>query len=55
VTEARFESAFDEQQEEIGHDRSKFAILILKYGEMCKDALNSPKKKLQYWLDRKDE
>ena len=54
VTEARFKLAFDEQQKEMGHDCSNLAILILKYGEMCKDALHSPKKRLQYWLDRRD-
>ena len=55
VSEARIELALDEQRKEIGYNCSNFVILILKYGEMCKDALNSPKKKLQYWLDRKDE
>jgi hypothetical protein len=54
VAEARIRSALDEQRKELGYDSSNFMVLILKYGEMCKDDLHSPKKRLQYWLDRKD-
>ena len=54
VTEARIILAVDEQRKEMDHNYSNFSILILKYGEMCKEALESPEKRLQYWLDKKD-
>ena len=54
VTQERIKSAVHELAKEIGHDYSNFPILTLKYAEMCKGALNSPKKRLQYWLDRKE-
>jgi hypothetical protein len=53
VTEARIKLAFDEQRKEMDHNYSNFAILILKYGEMCKEALESPERRLQYWLNKK--
>jgi hypothetical protein len=54
VTEARIKLAFDEQRKEMDHNFSNFSILILKYGEMCKEALESPERRLQYWLNKKD-
>jgi hypothetical protein len=51
---ARVRSAFDEQRKEMGHDFSSVSILILKYGDMCKDALESPEKRLEFWLKKKD-
>jgi hypothetical protein len=46
--------AFDKQRKEMHHDFSNFPILTLKYGEMCRDALESPEKRLEYWLKKKD-
>ena len=54
VTEARIQLAFDEQRKEMDHNYSNFSILILKYGEMCKKALESPERRLNYWLKKKD-
>jgi hypothetical protein len=54
VAAARTRSAFDKQRKEMGHDFSHFPILTLKYGEMCRGALESPEKRLEYWLKKKD-
>jgi len=53
-TSARIRSAFDKQRKEMGHDFSNLSILILKYEEMCKGVLESPEKRLDYWLKKKD-
>ena len=54
VTAARIRLAFDKQRKEMDHDFSNLSILILKYEGMCKDALESPEKRLEYWLEKKD-
>jgi hypothetical protein len=54
VAAARVRLAFDKQRKEMGHDFSHFSILILKYEEMCKGAIESPEKRLEYWLEKKD-
>jgi len=54
VTEARIKLAVDEQTKEIDHNYSNLSILILQYGEICKEALESPERRLQYWLTKKD-
>jgi len=54
VTAARVRLAFDRQRKEMDHDFSNFSILILKYGEMCRDVLESPAERLEYWLEKKD-
>lgn len=54
VTNARMQMSMKEQDELIKHNYSNFSILLLKYGESCKEALNSPEKRLQYWLDKND-
>jgi hypothetical protein len=46
--------AFDRQRQEMHHDFSNFPILTLKYGEMCRGALESPEGRLEYWLKKKD-
>ncbi len=51
---ARVRAAFDKQRKEMDHDFSNFPILTLKYGEMCGHALESPDKRLEYWLKKKD-
>ncbi len=54
VAAARVRAAFDKQRKEMNHDFSNFPILTLKYGEMCGSALESPDKRLEYWLKKKD-
>lgn len=38
----------------INGNYTNFAILTVKYGEMCKDLRNSPRNRLQHWIDKKD-
>lgn len=54
VAAARVRIAFDNQRKEMNHDFSHFPILVLKYGEMCGSALESPEKRLEYWLRKTD-
>jgi len=54
VAAAKVRLAFDKQRKEMDHDFSKFPILTLKYGEMCRSALESPQERLEYWLKKKD-
>ena len=54
VAAASVRLAFDKQRKEMHHDFSNFPILTLKYGEMCRDALDSPEKRLKYWQEKKD-
>ena len=54
VAAAKVRLALDKQRKEMDHDFSKFSILTLKYGEMCRSALESPEARLEYWLKKKD-
>lgn len=54
VAAARVREAFDKQRKEMDHDFSNFSILTLIYGEMCRIALESPEKRLEYWLKMTD-
>ena len=54
VAAARTRLAFDKQRKEMDHNFSKFPSLTLKYGEMCRDALESPERRLKYWQEKKD-
>jgi ABC-type microcin C transport system permease subunit YejB len=54
VAAASVRLAFDKQRNEMHHDFLNFQILTLKYGEMCRDALESPEVRLEYWLKKKD-
>ena len=51
---ARVRFAFDKQRKEMGRDFSNFSILTIKYGEMCREALESPTKRLEFWLKKTD-
>jgi len=54
VTEARITLALEQQRKETDHSFSNFSILILKYSEMCKEALEVPEKRLNYWRNKKE-
>ena len=54
VAAARVREAFDKQRKEMNHDFSHFPVLTLKYGEMCGNALESPEKRLEYWIRKTD-
>jgi len=54
VAAARVRAAFDKQRREMDRDFSNFPILTVKYGEMCSNALESPDRRLEYWLKKRD-
>jgi len=33
---------------------NNFSIVINQYADQCKELMDDPKARLQYWLDRKD-
>jgi len=53
VTQARINLSIDEQKKLMNHDFSNIAILIDKYGKFCKELLEKPGNRLQFWLDKK--
>ncbi len=53
VTEARVELAIKQLNKETMGQCSNSSILINKYAEVCLEAIQSPEKRTQYWLDRK--
>ena len=54
VTNARIELATDKFIEELGGSLSNAAILINKYGRLCKEILENPDKRIKYRTDKKD-
>lgn len=54
VAAASVRLAFDKQRQEMHHDFSNFPMMTLKYGEMCREALESAEGRLEYWLKKKD-
>ena len=53
VLEARIKMATDEQMKLMKHDYSNTSILLEKYKDSCKFAIENSDKRLQYWLDKK--
>jgi hypothetical protein len=54
VTSARMELTVQEMAHETDHNWSNSAILINKYGQLCKHLIEKPTDRLQYWLERRD-
>ena len=54
VTQSRIILSVEELRREMDHDFSNFSILINKYGELCKEILQSPENRMKYWLEKKD-
>ena len=52
VVLARFKLALEAQANLIGHDYANLSLLITKYGDICKRALENPGDRLQYWSDK---
>ena len=52
VTQARMELAGKDMLEEIDNNYSNSAILINKYGEFCKQLLENPDERIEYWLKK---
>jgi len=51
VLEARMKMSMDEQLKLMKHDYSNMSILLAKYKDLCKFAVENPDKRLQYWLN----
>ena len=52
VTEARVELAIKQLNEESMGQCSNSSILINKYAKVCLEAIQSPEKRAQYWLEK---
>lgn len=52
VTKARIELHAKVMLKEIENNWSNGAILIHKYGESCKEILESPENRIEYWLSK---
>ena len=50
---ARYKLALDEQTTSMNSDYANVSILILRYGSLCKRAMEDPLGRLRYWLDKK--
>ena len=46
---ARAELSLKDMTKQMGADYANISILIVKYGDMCKDLLNDPKNRVEYW------
>jgi hypothetical protein len=53
IAKERMEMALEEQRKEMNNNYSNSSILSIKYKGICKEALESPDKRLQYWLNKK--
>lgn len=53
VVLARYKLALDEQIRAINEDYANVAILIKRYGSLCKQVTEDPLGRLRYWLDKK--
>jgi hypothetical protein len=52
VTQARIELDVKAMMKEIDNNWSNGAILINKYGESCKEIIENPEGRLEYWLSK---
>jgi hypothetical protein len=53
VALARYKLALEDQIKSINGDYANLAILIEKYGSLCKQILEDPLSRLRYWLEKK--
>ena len=53
VTKSRVKLSYQQFVEETGSNFSNSAILIEKYGLICKSVLENPETRLNYWLNKK--
>jgi len=54
VTDSRIRMAVDQINTDMMNQCSNSSIAIEKYGNICLKALDEPKARTQYWLDKKD-
>ncbi len=52
VLQARIEMAVDEQKKMMNNDFSNVSILLHKYKDVCKSAVEHPDIRYRYWLDK---
>ena len=46
---ARVKMAFQRMQEEMGSDFINFSVILNKYAYYCKDVIEKPEQRIQYW------
>lgn len=52
VAKARVEMALDEQKEMIKNDFANISLLLVKYKDVCKIAVENPELRREYWLGK---
>lgn len=51
---ARIKISFQEMKEEIGSDFINFSVILEKYAVYCKDVIEKPKERMEYWENKFD-
>ena len=46
---ARVKMAFQRMQDEMGSDFINFSVILDKYAYYCKDVIEKPEQRIQYW------
>lgn len=54
VTAARYNMSLKSMMDDMDDTFNNFSIVINQYADQCKELMDDPKTRLQYWLDRKD-
>lgn len=49
---ARVEMAFQKMSDEMGSDFINFSVILNKYAYYCKDVIEKPEQRMQYWEDK---
>ena len=49
---ARVNMAFQKMQDEMGSDFINFSVILDKYAYYCKDVIEKPELRIQYWEDK---
>ena len=49
---ARVEMAFQRMSDEMGSDFINFSVILNKYAYYCKDVIEKPEQRVQYWEDK---
>ncbi|MET3051893.1 hypothetical protein ABXV19_08710 [Pseudomonas alkylphenolica] len=54
VAAARYNMSLKSMMEDMDDSFNNFSIVINEYADQCKEIMDDPKTRLQYWLDKKD-
>jgi len=49
---ARVEMAFQKMSDEMGSDFINFSVILNKYAYYCKDVIEKPEQRMQYWENK---